>query len=76
MCDKKLKKLRNYKAIIKELDILVDVFKIDFKNKNVVWYDNQWSRTDPPHKEFEVSHFDEIKLYKKEPQTDCWRSVF
>ncbi len=70
-----MKILKNYKAKILRLDILADVFEVDYKNKYICWYDNQYSRTIPPEKEYEVADFDEIELYKKFRDTNIWEQV-
>lgn len=58
-------KIKKYKAYIKEFNIIVDVVKIDFKNKYITWYDGQIDRSYPnPCKTYEITHFDECKILK------------
>lgn len=54
-----------YKAYIKDFNIIVNVEKIDFKNKFITWFDGQYDRSYPkPNKMYDITNFDDCIILK------------
>jgi hypothetical protein len=60
-------------AYIYKLKKNVVVSSVDFENKIITWFDDQYTRSIPSEKLYEIENFDEIFLCHCEERTSCQR---